>query len=56
MGFGIEHIPVPHAEGGRAFAEINQNIENGAGGDPYKLALGGKPVGEAFLERGGPDF
>ena len=37
--FGIEHISIPHTKGRRAFAEIDQHIKNGAGGDPYELAL-----------------
>ena len=41
VGFGIEHITIPYAIGGRAFAKIDQHIENCAGGNPYELALRG---------------
>ena len=41
MGFGIEHIAVPYAVGGLAFAEIYKQSKDGAGGDPYELALRG---------------
>ena len=40
MGFGGEHVAIPFSEGGRTLAQIDEDIEDGAGGDPDEFALG----------------